>query len=147
LSEGWVTAYIFKETLTQKNTHVFFLSYSEDNNILHHKITHDKRVVRMNDVSLLAIEFKIDTWRNVTTTCFVLCYGSFSYVVKLRNLTPFLLKLTIERYSYVSNNCKISIHIYFIAVFVKKVIAQCALSKAYQVLTQVNSNLTMTTKL
>jgi len=34
---------------------------------------------------------------------------------------------------------------YFIAVFVKIVIAECALSKAHWVLTQVSSNLMMTT--
>jgi len=48
---------------------------------------------------------------------------------------------------YVSENSRVSIHIYLIAVFVKIVNAGCALSKAYRVLTQVNSNLglTMTT--
>jgi len=48
---------------------------------------------------------------------------------------------------YVSENSRLSIHIYLIAVFVKIVNAECALSKVYQVLTQVNSNigLTMTT--
>jgi len=34
----------------------------------------------------------------VIHTCY--CYGSFSYVVKLRNLTPFILKLMTERMCY-----------------------------------------------
>jgi len=47
----------------------------------------------------------------------------------------------------VSENSRLSIHIYLIAVFVEIVNAECALSKAYRVSTQVNSNigLTMTT--
>jgi len=35
-------------------------------------------------------------------------------------------------------------HIYLIAVFVKIVNAECALSKVYRVLTEVNSNLGLT---
>jgi len=43
-----------------------------DFNTLHHKFIYDKRVVRMNDVSLLAIAHIIYARREVTTMCFVL---------------------------------------------------------------------------
>jgi len=66
-------------------------------------------------------------------------------VIKLRNLTPFILKLMTEHMCSVSENSMLSIHNYFIAVFVKIINAECVPSKAYQVLTQVNSKLTMTT--
>jgi len=103
------------------------------------------------NMSLLAIAFIIECMKRrhdylfcAIRTCF--CYGSFSYVVKLRNLTPFILKLMTERMCIVSENSRLGICINYIAVFVKIVNAECALSKAYRVLnlTQVNSNRTMT---
>jgi len=63
-------------------------------------------------------------------------------VFKLRNLIPFILKLMIE---LITKSAK-TVGSYFIAVFrVKIVNAKCAQLKAYRVLTQFNSNLTMTT--
>jgi len=61
------------------------------------------------------------------------CYGSFGYVVTLRNLTLFILKLMTERMCSVSENSGLSMHTYFKAVFVKIVNAECALSKVYWV--------------
>jgi len=100
----------------------------------------------MNDVSLLAITcicmHDATSRLGLRASCY--CYGSFSYVVKLRNRTRFILELMTELRFEVSVN-RHSIQIYFIAVFVKIVNVECALSKAYQVLTQVNSNLKVTT--
>jgi len=53
----------------------------------------------------------------VIHTCY--CYGSFSYVVKLRNLTKFILELMTELILLVSENSRLSIQISFVAVFVK----------------------------
>ena len=59
----------------------------------------------------------------VIHTCY--CYGSFSLLYKLINLTRFL----------VSENSTLSIQIYLIAVFVKIANAECVQSKPYRVLT------------
>ena len=64
------------------------------------------------------------------------CYGSFSYAVELINLTRFILKLLNE----VGENSRLSIQIYYIAVFVKIANAECLQSKPYRVFTLVNSN-------
>ena len=66
-------------------------------------------------------------------TCYY--YGSFSYVFKLRNLTRFILELMTEL--TLSENSALSMHIYFITVFVEIGNAECVQSKPYRVLTSV----------
>ena len=71
---------------------------------------------------------------HVIHTCY--CYGSFSYVFKLINLTRFILELVTEFTLQVSENSTLSIQIYFITVFVKKGNAECVQSKPYRALTR-----------
>jgi len=84
----------------------------------------------MNDMLLLAITFII----YVMFVLFirVIVMGVLA-VVKLRNLTPFILKLMTERMCYVNENSRHNIYINFLAVFVKIVNAESALLKAYRV--------------
>jgi hypothetical protein len=70
----------------------------------------------------------------------VVLLGSFSYAVKLINLTKFILKLMTEL--TFSENSRLSRQICFSTVFVQIANAECVAPKHYQVLTRVNSNLT-----
>ena len=96
----------------------------------------------MNDLSLLAIAFIIlqaASRDHVIRTCY--CYGSFSYVFKLTNLTRFIL----ESVGELSENSTLNILIYFMSVLVKLANAECVKLKTYRqnrVVTQVSSNLT-----
>ena len=71
---------------------------------------------------------------SVIHTCY--CYGSFSYVFKLINLTRFILELITEL-TLSQRNITLSIQTYFITVFVKICHAECIQSKSYPVLTPV----------
>ena len=85
----------------------------------------------MNDLSLLAIAFMHATSADRVRTCY--CYGSFSLLFKLMNLTRFILEFITEL--QVSENSTLSIHIYYRGAFVKIANAERVQSKPYRVLT------------
>jgi len=110
-------------------------------NTLHHKIIYNKKVVWMNDKLLLAIKFIIYAWSTASRCSYMLLLREFKLFGQIEK--SYLMYSSVNDWTYTLY--KPAYKLYFIAVFIKMASAECAQSKAYQVLTQVNFNLKVTT--